>query len=369
MKHATRIAAVTVSLALSGCASMNSNPKDPFEGFNRTMFTFNDKVDQVALKPAAQAYRAVVPGFVQTGVANFFGNLGDVWTGVNNVLQGKVGDGVSDFMRFAVNTVLGIGGVLDISSAAGIPKHKEDFGQTLGKWGVGSGPYVVLPLLGSSTVRDTAALPLDFKGDLWSYKDPVNVRNIGTGVRLLDARASVLDASDLIEGAALDRYEFVRDAYLQRRESRINDGEAPRDKGNSTAPGKNSDADKDGYVPAGPTPEPAVGAPAARPEGKPAVRPDPNKPAARPDGKSGSLDAPQAPLAAVIGDELVIPLVTITTVVRTEAGGTATGDPASASVADQVASAEPASQKLVEIAPFIENVEPEPVTGAYFSAR
>ena len=290
MKHATRIAAVTVSLVLSGCASMNSNPKDPFEGFNRTMFTFNDKVDQVALKPAAQAYRAIVPGFVQTGVGNFFGNLGDVWTGVNNILQGKVGDGVSDFMRFAVNTVLGIGGVLDISSAAGIPKHKEDFGQTLGRWGVGSGPYVVLPLLGSSTVRDTAALPLDFKGDLWSYKDPVNVRNSGTGVRLLDARASVLDASDLIEGAALDRYEFVRDAYLQRRESRVNDGEAPRNKGNSTAPGKNAEADKDGYVPAGPTPEPATSAPAA-------------KPAAKPDAKSSSLEGLESPLAAGIGEE------------------------------------------------------------------
>ncbi len=349
MKHATRIAAVTVSLALSGCASMNSNPKDPFEGFNRTMFTFNDKVDQVALKPAAQAYRAVVPGFVQTGVGNFFGNLGDVWTGVNNILQGKVGDGVSDFMRFAVNTVLGLGGVLDIGSAAGIPKHKEDFGQTLGKWGVGSGPYVVLPLLGSSTVRDTAALPLDFKGDLWSYKDPVNVRNTGTGVRLLDARAAVLDASDLIEGAALDRYEFVRDAYLQRRESRINDGETPRERDNSTAPGRNSDADKDGYVPAGPTPEPAVTTPAGKPAGKPAVRPD---------AKSGSLDAPQPSAASIDQDGAV-------------AAGPAAdlqGDMVSADVAASRESAS-ASAMLVEIAPFVEIVEPTPVTGTYFSAR
>lgn len=294
MKQNLRFAVITLAVALGGCASTNGNPKDPFEGFNRGVFTFNDKVDQVALKPAAQAYRAITPTFVQIGVANFFGNLGDVWTGVNNVLQGKVGDGVSDFMRFAVNSVLGLGGVLDISSEAGLPKHKEDFGQTLGKWGVASGPYVVLPLLGSSTLRDTAALPLDFKGDLWSYKDPVNVRNIGTGVRLLDARAAVLDASDLIEGAALDRYEFVRDAYLQRRESRVNDGEARRSKGNSTAPGHKPDSarpgkdmEKDSYVPAGPTPEaPADGKPV---DGKPAD----GMPAAKPGMKSSAIDRAQ----------------------------------------------------------------------------
>ena len=348
MKHATRIAAVTAALALSGCASMISNPKDPLEGFNRTMFTFNDKVDQAALKPAAQAYRAVVPSFVQTGVGNFFGNLGDVWTGVNNILQGKVGDGVSDFMRFAVNTVLGIGGVLDIGSAAGMPKHKEDFGQTLAKWGVGSGPYVVLPLLGSSTIRDTAALPLDFKGDLWSYKDPVSVRNTGTGIRLLDARASVLDASDLIEGAALDRYEFVRDAYLQRRESRVNDGEAPRDRGNSTAPGKNSAAEKDGYIPAGPTPEPAVGTPPAKP-----------KPTLKPDSKSGSLEAQQVPFAANGGEQGDNRIVAIS--------DNAVGD--DSAWVRPAPTGEPAAKTLVEIHPFIEIVDPAPVTGTYFSAR
>ena len=349
MKHATRIAAVAVTLALSGCASMNGNPKDPLEGFNRTMFTFNDQVDQVALKPVAKAYRAVVPGFVQIGVGNFFGNLGDVWTGVNNILQGKVGDGVSDFMRFAVNTVLGIGGVLDISSAAGLPKHKEDFGQTLGKWGVGSGPYVVLPLLGSSTVRDTAALPLDFKGDLWSFKDPVSVRNTGTGIRLVDARASVLDATDLIEGAALDRYEFVRDAYLQRRESRINDGEAPRDKGNSTAPGKNGDAIKDNYVPAGPTPEPAISAPAIK---------SGTKPVGKPDGASSLLESPQVPFAAD-GGEPAVDLV---------AAGSSAAVVDEAAVVAPATSGEPATKILVEIKPFVEIVDPLPVTGTYFSA-
>ena len=272
MNQCTRLAVVSLAVALSGCASMNNNPRDPLEGFNRGVFNFNDKVDQVALKPVAQAYRAVVPSFVQTGVGNFFGNLGDVWTGVNNILQGKVGDGVSDFMRFAVNSTIGIVGLLDISSEAGLPKHKEDFGQTLGKWGVASGPYIVLPLLGSSTIRDTAALPLDFKGDLWSYKDPVSVRNTGTGIRLIDARASVLDATDLIESAALDRYSFIRDAYLQRRESRIHDGEPPRSRRGSTG----GDKGPDGYVPAGPTPEAPVEV----------------KPAAKPDSKSGSIAPP-----------------------------------------------------------------------------
>lgn len=225
-----RIAMLVLAVAITGCASTR-NPQDPLEGYNRAMFSFNDGVDRVALKPAATVYKAVLPQFVQTGVGNFFGNLGDVWTAVNNLLQGKVEDGLNDFMRVAVNSTLGLGGLLDISSEAGLQKHREDFGQTLGVWGVASGPYVVLPLLGSSTLRDTAATPLDFAGDPWSYKDPVNVRNMGTALRLIDLRASVLDASSLIEDAALDRYEFVRDAYLQRRQSRIYDGDVPKGKG------------------------------------------------------------------------------------------------------------------------------------------
>jgi phospholipid-binding lipoprotein MlaA len=144
---------------------------------------------------------------------------------VNNFLQGKVENGASDFMRVAVNTVLGFGGVLDIASEAGLQKHKEDFGQTLGKWGVASGPYVVLPLFGPSTVRDTVALPVDIYGDLWTYTTPIDVRNTGAVVRLVDQRAALLNASGLLEDAALDRYSFVRSAYLQRRESLVHDGE------------------------------------------------------------------------------------------------------------------------------------------------
>jgi len=194
---------------------------DPYERFNRTMFNFNDKVDQYALKPAATVYKRVLPSFVQTGVYNFFGNLGDVWTAVNNLLQGRVADGVSDVMRFAVNTTFGLGGLLDIGSEAGLQKHRQDFGATLGVWGVQSGPYVVLPLLGSSTVRDSAALPVDFAGDPWTYVNPDPTRYIGTALRVVDMRAGVLDASNLIEDAALDRYEFIRDAYLQRRAGKI----------------------------------------------------------------------------------------------------------------------------------------------------
>lgn len=216
------IASLVISL-ISGCAS-TSNPKDPYEGFNRAMFTFNDTVDQVALKPVATVYKSALPSFVQTGVGNFFGNIGDVWIAANNLLQGKIEDGMSDVARVMINSSFGLVGVLDIASEAGLPKHNEDFGQTLGKWGFKSGPYVVLPFLGSSTVRDTIALPADFYADPWGYKTPVRVRNPGYALRLIDRRAASLDAGDLIEAAALDKYEFVRDAYLQRRESQINDG-------------------------------------------------------------------------------------------------------------------------------------------------
>jgi len=225
MGPARRIMMLAAALVLSGCAT--TNPNDPFEGFNRAMFRFNDTVDQAAVKPAAEMYKKTVPNFVQIGVGNFFGNMEDAWTAVNNLLQGKMADGMSDVMRVAVNTAFGLGGVLDIGTEAGLQKHREDFGQTLGKWGVKPGPYIVLPLLGSSTLRDATVLPLDIAADPWHYKRPVHVRNIGSAVRVVDQRAAVLDASTLIEEAALDRYEFVRDAYLQRRQSKVYDGDPP----------------------------------------------------------------------------------------------------------------------------------------------
>lgn len=231
---------LALSLVLGGCAATR-NPVDPLEGFNRSMFVFNDAFDRTALKPAAVTYKTLTPTFVQTGIGNFFGNIGDVWTAVNNLLQGNLGDGFTDVMRVAVNTTLGFGGLLDIGSEAGLPKHNEDFGQTLGKWGVKSGPYVVLPFFGSSTLRDSLALPVDYQADPWGYADPVWVRNTGSVVRVIDLRAVVLDASNLIEEAAIDRYEFVRDAYLQRRQNKITNGETPRKPDGDRAPkGKSS---------------------------------------------------------------------------------------------------------------------------------
>lgn len=211
------------AVLLSGCASTATNPKDPFEKFNRAVFTFNDAVDRTALKPAATAYKNYTPDFLQTGVNNFFGNLSDLWSSANNFAQLKGQDGLNDFTRFAVNSTLGLLGVLDIATPAGLRKHNEDLGQTLGYWGIPSGPYLMLPLLGPSTVRDTAVLPGDWWGDGWTHVNDIPWRNGGIVLRAVDQRASVLDASNLLEDAALDRYEFIRDGYLQRRNSKVLD--------------------------------------------------------------------------------------------------------------------------------------------------
>jgi phospholipid-binding lipoprotein MlaA len=216
------VMAAGAAVLLSGCAT-SPNPRDPFEKFNRAVFSFNDAVDRAALKPAATAYKNATPEFVQTGVNNFFGNLSDLWSSLNNFAQLKGQDGMNDFTRFAVNSTLGLAGVLDIATPAGLRKHNEDLGQTLGYWGVPSGPYLMLPLLGPSTIRDTAALPGDWWGDAWTHVDDIPWRNSGIVLRAVDQRASVLDASNLLEDAALDRYEFIRDGYLQRRNSKVLD--------------------------------------------------------------------------------------------------------------------------------------------------
>jgi phospholipid-binding lipoprotein MlaA len=220
--------AAGAAVLLSGCAS--TNPKDPFEKFNRAVFSFNDAVDRTALKPAATAYKNYTPDFFQTGVNNFFGNLSDLWSSVNNFAQLKGQDGLNDFTRFAVNSTIGLLGVLDIATPAGLKKHNEDLGQTLGYWGVPSGPYLMLPLLGPSTVRDTAALPGDWWGDAWTHVNDIPWRNSGIVGRAVDQRASVLDASNLLEDAALDRYEFIRDGYLQRRNSKVLDTEKSQER-------------------------------------------------------------------------------------------------------------------------------------------
>ena len=214
--------------ALGGCATTGGNPHDPLEGYNRAMFSFNEGVDKAIVKPVASGYKTVMPEFARTGVTNFFSNLRDPWIGVNNILQGKVGAGASDFGRFAVNTTVGILGLFDVASNAGLEKHNEDFGQTLGRWGVGSGAYVVLPILGPSSVRDgLSLLVVDWRGDPLWYVGNIPTRNELVGVRLVDNRANLLDTSRLAEEAALDQYAYVRDAYLQRRRSLIYDGDPP----------------------------------------------------------------------------------------------------------------------------------------------
>ncbi len=221
-------AALLISAFLTGCATgPNADPRDPLEPFNRTMFQFNDNVDRAILKPVATAYRDVTPSPIRTGVNNFFTNLGDLWSGINTALQGRPENTADNLTRFAVNSTLGLAGILDIATEAGLERHKSDFGQTLGVWGVPSGSYVVLPLFGPSTVRDTAALPVDLYGDPVAIGDlnDVALRNSLYGVRAVDARSQVLRQGNLLNDAALDRYTFTRDAYLQYRRNSINNSQ------------------------------------------------------------------------------------------------------------------------------------------------
>jgi phospholipid-binding lipoprotein MlaA len=226
------IGAGAVLALVAGCATgPNANPADPFEPFNRGVSRFNDAVDDAVLVPVATAYQNVLPSMVRTGVNNFFGNIGDVWSLANNVAQLKLQNSAETFMRLNVNTFFGLGGVLDVATEAGIPRHEEDFGQTLGYWGVGAGPYVVLPLLGSSTLRDTAAKPVDMWGDPLGYVEDIPWRNSLTVLRVVDTRSQYLRASRLLGDAALDKYSFTRDAFLQRRRSQVYDGNPPDDGG------------------------------------------------------------------------------------------------------------------------------------------
>lgn len=229
MPWTKRICAV-LAFALCGCATSGGNPADPLEPFNRAMFSFNDTVDGAVLKPVAQGYRSVVPGVIRTGVSNFFSNLEDAWTCVNNLFQGKFEDGAEDLGRFIFNSTFGLAGIFDFATGAGFQKHNEDFGQTLGKWGVGSGPYLVLPLLGPSTARDGLALLVDTQADLVFRIDGVPTHNVLYGTRAISNRTNLLDASIVLEAAALDKYSFVRDAWMQRRRNLVYDGNPPRQK-------------------------------------------------------------------------------------------------------------------------------------------
>ncbi len=218
----------SVLALLAGCASVKDpTPGDPLESYNRGMFAFNDAVDRNLFTPVAKGYKAVVPSPVRTCVTNIFNNFGDIWSGVNSFLQGRSLDSINTFGRVLFNSTMGIGGCIDVATMNGAPRIQNDFGTTLGVWGLGQGPYFVLPLLGPSTFRDTAGTVGDGFGSAAVYASPaaiddVPVRNTVWGVSFVNTRANLLNASDLLNDVALDRYSFLRDAYLQRRQALLN---------------------------------------------------------------------------------------------------------------------------------------------------
>ena len=202
---------------------------DPLESFNRSVFAFNEAVDRAVLKPLALAYKAAVPSPVRTGVDNVFGNAGDAWSVVNHLLQGKVTSALEMTVRVTTNTVFGVGGLFDLASDAGLDRQTEDFGQTLGKWGFGPGPYLMLPFYGASSLRDAVALPLDRKASLPGVVQDGTYRWGLTTLELVHGRADLLAATNLLEQVALDKYSFVRDSYLARRRNQVFDGTPPEE--------------------------------------------------------------------------------------------------------------------------------------------
>ena len=227
---ALRSVLVVGVLLLQACATVaNPDRRDPYESFNRSVFDFNDKVDRYALEPVAKGYQAVTPDFFRRGVGNFFGNLDDVWSVFNNAIQGRKEATSDSIGRVMINTTLGFGGLLDLASEFNIERHPSNFALTLGRWGVGTGPYLVLPLLGPATVRDLAAYPIDFQGNLVTQIPDDPTRTSLSILGVVDTRAQYLRAGQVVSGAALDKYSFFRDAYLQRLRNRIYDGNPPEE--------------------------------------------------------------------------------------------------------------------------------------------
>ena len=245
---------------LAGCATVSGpgNPRDPWERYNRTVFKLNDAVDRAVVKPIARGYVAVVPRAARTGVNNFFSNLGDVVTMANNLFQLKINSAASDGARVLVNSTIGVLGLVDVASKMGLPKHYEDFGQTLGWWGVSSGPYFMLPLLGPSTVRDAFGRVVDRPFTATNYIDETATRYGVAALGAIDLRANLLDAGSVVEEAAIDRYSFLRDAFLQRRENAVYDGKPPKNKEDEET-FDNMDEASEAHKPA--TVQPGAGAP------------------------------------------------------------------------------------------------------------
>jgi len=238
-----KLALLSIVLALTGCAT-NGDPRDPLEPLNRGVYKFNDTLDQAVLKPVAKGYKAVLPNPVRTGVGNFFANIDDALIAVNNLLQFKFGAALSDVGRLLTNTTIGIGGLFDVASGFGLEKHNEDFGQTLGYWGIGDGPFLMLPLLGPSNLRDTVGLAVYYQLDpIWNLNHIPTRNTLGT-IRVVDRRARLLDAEKVLDEAALDPYTFLRDAYIQQRRNLIYDGNPPHEKLEDEAPAKKAEVEE-----------------------------------------------------------------------------------------------------------------------------
>ena len=238
MRWLSALLCACMLVLVSGCASVppaapGAAPAaasiDPFERWNRKVFAFNEAIDEAVLKPVAQAYRDAVPQMVRTGVGNFFGNIGDVWSAANHFLQGKVGSGFEMGMRVLTNTLFGLGGVLDPATEMRLPRRSEDLGQTLGVWGLPAGPYIVLPLLGPSSVRDTAGLPLDRYATMSSHVVDAEAWSMSV-LQIVNVRAELLATTQLLSDVSLDKYSFLRDGYLSRRRDQVYDGAPPLEK-------------------------------------------------------------------------------------------------------------------------------------------
>jgi phospholipid-binding lipoprotein MlaA len=225
-----RLCLVLMLFAVQGCASVpNPDSRDPMESWNRGVFGFNEALDGVVVKPVATAYRVVTPQWVRTGVGNFFNNLSDIWSAVNNALQLRGQDTVDSVGRVLINSTVGLLGVIDVATELEVERHPANFGLTLGRWGMPSGAYVVLPLLGPSSVRDFAGFPIDTMGSVVSNIPDVATRNSLMVLNIVDTRAAYLEAGNVVDGAALDKYSFMRDAYLQRRRNQVYDGNPPEE--------------------------------------------------------------------------------------------------------------------------------------------
>ena len=258
--RALQLAAVALAMALAGCTTIDAarggpgQRLDPWESWNRKVFNFNEDVDRAVLKPVATTYTNVVPQPVRRSVGNFFSNFADAWSAINNMLQGKFEAGFEDVTRVGANTLFGLFGILDVASEMGLEHHYEDFGQTLGRYGVGAGAYVVLPILGPSSVRDAAAIPVDRLASPPAFFDGTRTQIGLTVLQIVNTRAGLLGATRVIDDIALDKYTFVRDAYLQRRRSLVFDGDVPE------TPPPPEEAD-----PAGSLAPPAAATPASGP--------------------------------------------------------------------------------------------------------